>query len=422
MKLGTLLSAFGVVLFTYHADAAQMSSYCYAPLSDLSKIEGKNIEKRMPIASVSKMVTAYWAVKDRGAQYRFQTLMYITPVGEDIYDLHMQGSRDPYFGAEQLHHVISNLNEKGIKKIRKFTYDENFKFVWFIDDEESNTRLAYGFYDNYDPRPNRVYQELQKYNSFLQGYDETRDKAQKRNIKLLENIEFTVETFEYLPAKEFVAPSQHTKIFSVNSVPLQTLLKEMNRNSNNHAANQIFEHMGSASKFSSFIENALGLKSQDIVMLNGSGDRVNTAQGPRYNESSCLGMLKILADLHTTLSEQNSSLSQIATVIGTDPGSATNLYSNDTLFDGVIAKTGTVNPAVTLAGLISTQNGPYLFMYNVDPQRAFSHGRQIIRQELSELMRDLGGKVRLKGRGFTFVSFDNKSFSEVIPVNAGAMP
>lgn len=415
MKVGSLFALASLVIFTAQAKAAKLSSSCYAPLNAPDQIKGENVEKRIPIASVSKLVTSYWAVKAKGTSYRFQTVIYVTQVSGDVYDIHVQGSRDPYFGAEQLHYTISELNKRGIKKVRNLSYDQNFKFYWFLDDTESNKHIAVGFYLNSDPSPLLVQKQLRAFKSLTQGYEETRNKARQRGIKMVDKIEFSVESFQPISVPDF-KPAGNTKSYVVNSVKLTNLLKEMNRNSNNHAANQIFEHLGSDKTFGNFIDNKLSLKSKDIVMLNGSGDRVDTPNGPLYNSASCEAMLKILVDLHKTMKEQGGTIADVATVVGTNPGSATQLYKNGTTYGAVAAKTGTVNPAVTLGGLISTKKGQYVFMFNVAPKGSFGGGRAIIRNKLTQLINDLGGPVNLKASPFSFISFDDRSFSELNPM------
>lgn len=416
MQLGIRwLAMFVAIVSSFSGVAAwgaRLSSYCYAPINDLTRIRGENIDERIPVASVSKLITAHWAVRSKGVNYRFQTLAHLTPVDRQTYDLHMQGSRDPYMGAEQLHYMISELNRRGIKRIRNFTFDQNFKFFWFADDPESNRNIAVGFYVNTDPSPQTVRNQLRAYSELTRGYQETRKKALDRGLRMVENPEFSIENIEPLNAGDF-QPRLDTRTFVVNSVRLANLLKEMNRNSNNHAANQIFEHLGSSRAFQSFIDQTLQLKREDVVMLNGSGDRVDTANGARYNEASCSAMLKIMADLHNSLAEQGSAFSRVATVIGTNPGNATNLYKLSLTDGAVIAKTGTVNPSVSLGGLMSTKKGLYLFMINVNPRGSFGGGRQIIRDRLNDLVNDLGGPVSLNAQPFSFISFDSRSFVEL---------
>ncbi len=408
------LSAFGKV-----------GSTCYVPLNDPNNIKGENIDERLPIASVSKLITSYRAIKEKNLSYRFQTVFYLSQVGDSLYDLHIQGSRDPYFGAERMHYTISELNKRRITKIRNLTFDENFKFFWSIDDKEKNKSLAGGFYVAQDPVPEKVKSQLKAF-YFIEGYEETFKRALKNDIKMIENPKFSVQSIQFLSRNDFkYEPIRMSNTFVVNSTPLVNLLKEMNRNSNNHAANQIFEHLEAEKKFSQFLIESLNLDMKSVLMLNGSGDRVDTSSGPKYNEASCVAMLKILIDLHKTLVEQKSSLAKVATVIGSNEGTATALYNTNITFDAVIAKTGTVDPAVTLGGLASTEKGLVFFMFNMKTEgtaQSWNAGRAAIKKKLLELLNSFDGGVSLNARAFSFISFDNKSFSELdIPATGGKL-
>jgi D-alanyl-D-alanine carboxypeptidase len=398
---------------------AQEGYSCFVPLNDPTNIQGDNIDMKLPIASTSKVITSFWAVKEKGVNYRFPTVFYTSKVGNDLYDLHIQGSRDPLFGVERMHYVISELNKKGITKIRNLTFDENFKFFWSIDDPKLNKSLAEGFYLPRDPVPDKVKAQLKAF-PLLNTYADTYQKGLAAGIKMVPNPVFTVQSIDYESIADFKAdPVENEVIYTAFSAPLANLLKEMNRNSNNHAANQIFEHMkAEEGKFSTFLEKSLDLDDKSITMLNGSGDRYETANGPTYNEASCTGMLKVLMALHQTLLDQKSSLTKIATVIGSNQGTPTSLYTNDKTYDTVVAKTGTVNPAVTLAGMASTKKGLVFFMFNMKTKgtnASWNAGRAAIRKKLTDLMTSFGGGVRLNAKAFTFLSFDNQSFSDMIP-------
>lgn len=420
-----LLSAAAVLFFAQFGFAANVSSSCYVPLNDPKNIKGENIDVRLPIASVSKLITSYWAAQAKTLQYRFQTVFYMNEVGQNLYDLHIQGSRDPYFGAERLHYAISELNKRGITKVRNLTFDQNFKFFWSIDDKVDNKSLASGFFLARDPVPDKVLSQLKAFSKLTQGYQETFDRAAKNGIKMVEKADFTVQSFSYLSTEEFkYDSSKMSKTFVVHSTPLENLLKEMNRNSNNHAANQIFEHLEAEGKFSQFVLKNLGLDTNSVIMLNGSGDRVDTAQGARYNEATCSAMLKILMGFHLNLVSQKSSLDKVATVIGTNDGTATALYNNDKTFDSVIAKTGTVNPSVTLGGMASTEKGLVFFMFNMKTNgtgKSWRDGRAEIKKKLNQLVDAFDGGVRLKARSFSFISFDDKSFSDLIIPSTGEL-
>lgn len=418
-KLGFFIILAGFLVSHQQVNAAVLKSMCHIPADNLESIQGANINERLPIASVSKLITSHWIIKSKGLDYRFRTIIYINPLENDFYDLHFQGSRDPYFGAEKIHYMISELNKRGIKKIRNMTFDENFKFFWFADDTDGKIMkpIAVGFYVNSEPSKDVVLSQLKAYSNLTSGYGETLAKAKKLKLSMIENPEFLVQNIDFLSNSEFLQ-TQKTQVFSIASRDIRTVLKEMNRNSNNHAANQIFEHLGSAKAYSQFIKNTLNLTSNEILMRNGSGDRVDTAQGGRYNESTCSATLKIIIDLHTELQKNKSNLGQVATIIGTNSGNATSLYSNSKTNYSVVAKTGTVNPSIALGGYASTQKGLIYFMYIVNPEGNDSEARSIIKSQLTKLIENNGGPKPINGQSFSFFTADAQTFSDTKKVSS----
>ncbi|MCX7977748.1 MAG: D-alanyl-D-alanine carboxypeptidase, partial [Bdellovibrionaceae bacterium] len=201
--------------------------------------------------------------------------------------------------------------------------------------------------------------------------------------------------------------------------------KEMNRNSNNHAANQIFESFGGAERFAESIRERLSLTSNEIKMLNGSGDRVDLENGFTYNKATCSAILHILRDLRLLLKAEGLDLADVMAVAGVDNTSTTGrLYGNDVTAGSLIAKTGTVNPATTLAGLVTTNNGDYFFMYNMategrtaaEIREDWRDARAIIRQKITNFIREEKGGRPIKYKSIQFFEIDPLSALQEIPL------
>ncbi len=73
-------------------------SYCYT--NERGELEGKNVELRIRLASVSKLITSLWAVDQLGPDYRFETKLFIKNG-----HLHIKGSYDPFFGNEKAYYL-----------------------------------------------------------------------------------------------------------------------------------------------------------------------------------------------------------------------------------------------------------------------------------------------------------------------------
>lgn len=389
------------------ANAASMRSSCRMKAGAPQTISGKAVNERLPIASVSKIMTSWWIVSSRGLQYRFETKFHIISLEDGRFDVHIEGARDPYFGKESLHFAVSELNKLGIKEIRNLTFDENFKFFRDV----TSSSVAHGFYTPSSPSPSRVLSELNAMGSLTSGYEATFKRAQARKISMVKSPALAVETISFRSKSTYDELPDST--FVMRSAPLLTLLKEMNRNSNNHAANQIFEHLGGAEAFREYVLSRLGIDQNDLLFYNGSGDRVDLPTGKAYNEATCAATLKIIDALRVDLAKEKKKLEHVLAVIGRDTTStAHKIYKNSLTTGSVLAKTGTVNPAVTLGGLAHTKSGDYVYMFNAKTTGGsdWTNGRNLIRSNLLSLIRQLGGAKPIQySAPPAFLSFDNDS-------------
>ena len=151
-----IFSVLGVSKLTF---AAALESFCHS-LAHVEKnkpsqdtyIQGQDIDDVLPIASVTKIVTSWWALSAKGKDYRFTTLVHVAENEDHSFNIHLQGARDPFFGKETLHFLISELNRNNITKIKKLTFDENFKFFWNV----TSGKIATGEYTLDAPRPRLV--------------------------------------------------------------------------------------------------------------------------------------------------------------------------------------------------------------------------------------------------------------------------
>lgn len=408
-----------LLFLSLDAYAAKLSSYCYLPDLPNAKIQGENFNKKLPIASVSKIMTSYWSLKMAHADYKFPTKIYAQEAkraGE--FNIHIEGSRDPYFGKESLFYVISKLNEKGIEKIDRLTFDENFKFFWNITAKD----VAQGHYSTNAPSPDEVTGQLNKLKNpknLTREYKGIYKYLASVGIKLSPRVDLKVRNISFV-SKKAMDLSDYQEYAPMLSTPLHVLLKEMNRNSNNHAANQIFEFFGGAQRFMPFINRTLGLKSRDIEFHNGSGDRLDSNAGAAYNSATCSAVLKIMKSLKDTLHEQHLDMEDIMPVAGMEQNTLER-FSNDTTENSLVGKTGSVSQARTLAGLLSTKNGNIFFMYNymingtnADRLRA----TKAILKHITSLIKANGGGTDINPEHVKFISFDDDSFSN-LPLTSG---
>ncbi len=408
-------------LVSLSAMAAKNASYCSLDGNNPSaQIEGIHANERLPIGSVSKLVTTYWALSALKPSFKFATRIYIMPIADkdsSTVDIHFEGSRDPYFGKESLHYLISELNKMKIFNVRNLTFDSNFKFFWNVSGGQTMSpgmpSVETGYYGPDAPSADTVTTELKKFRKNLAyGYATTRNHLNKLGLQLETNARLSAQNIKFVPSEEFTAPENSIvrMIYSSSIIPL---LKEMNRNSNNHSANQIFEYLGGAEKFQEFI-NQDGLSDNQILFVNGHGNRKNIdVLEAVYNEASCEAILKILSQLRVKLQAMNMDMDDVLAVPGVDQNSTLGAYEKKSYADSLAAKTGTIGPAVTLAGMLLSNDGPIYFMYNMATEgtrRDWSKARSAIAVQLSGLAKKSNGGIPFDSQQVKFVAFDPELF------------
>jgi D-alanyl-D-alanine carboxypeptidase len=399
-------------------EAPILQTYCYSDPKNFKNIQGLNIDTKFPVASVSKLVTSYWAISAKGPQFVYLSVVNVTPIGNGEFDLHIQGSHDPYFGQEKLHYMISKLNEKGVTKIRHLTFDENFTYLKELDIERDPTKEHHNFpWKNYyvDPvGPDRTLAELRK------GLTDTYAFSVKRlgaaGVKLLPKVSFSVKDIAYVNSNQFTKAAV-THSYAIRSAPLYKLLKEMNRNSNNFAAVEIFKMLGGREKFAPFIKQQLGLGPDAIDFYEGSGNRA--ADEPVYNQATCRSLLAVFHELNLVMQKYSLDLDDVVSVMG-EEGLVNHgfPYVNDANDGSGVAKTGTSAASITLGGMLNTKPQRMYFMYSVHPPLFIESAKRAARMLIGGYVRALSNKFRdyMTDFGYqktAFVSFDKSSFDEL---------
>ena len=173
---------------------------------DSREVLGKNLDERLPIASVSKVYTSLMAVTSFNLEHKFFTQIYVTAAPGGAYDVHLQGSRDPYFNKFKMHMIISRLNEMKVTKIRNLTFDENVKYLHETDTSRgfrAGTTYVNPLILKADlefPSPKLVASELQQLTLILQSYKDSFKLAAANGIKLFNNPSFKVLKISFLPS------------------------------------------------------------------------------------------------------------------------------------------------------------------------------------------------------------------------------
>jgi len=388
---------------------AKIITQCSSQGTQGNVVGSENIDNQYTIASVSKVFTSLWAAEKLGLNYRYPTQIYITDLGNDLYDVHLRGSVFPYFDRTMFYFLIGELNKRGIKKINHLTYDENFEYGSIIRTKDD---LAHS---NGEQSETDIMKELRSDVTQLKSnYKVFLKKTQPLvKIDLPDSVQLSVKDIHAQSMKEF-NPNNTTSTFILRSSEMHRVLKELNRNSNNFAADKVFERLSRTQKFNDFLTKSIKVDDKEFNFINGSGYPEIIDGKKIYNSATCRTVIEMMKKLMTLSNQQGFGLRYILPVAGFDAeadgdSTVTNIYLTPITQGALIAKTGTVDGSVSLAGTVLTNNDLVYFHAT-----ATSGGYNDIKKFLSDLYDDHGGKKEIENyTPKAFVPFDEKSIEEV---------
>lgn len=367
-----------------------------------SKIQGTQTNTLFEIASVSKVVTSYWSLRGLGPNYRFSTHIFVTPVSGRVVDVHIQGARDPFWGRQLTHFLFSELNRKGIQQIRHLSFDENFDFRWAVVTDNTET---------IHPTPTEITDSLARHIRDLSSeYRRTQQEASALGVNMLKSVSLHAQSISFLAKADF-KPTSSTSSFQLRSAPLARYLKEMNVVSNNQVADRLFELMGGAGYFRSFLQADMKMDDRDIQFINGSGNVIIASNGNKdYNKATCETIVRILYRMNGLLkTNYQMSLKDVMAVSGSDGGTLSPRF--DPIPNSMVAKTGTVDPAVTLTGVLSAGQGEVYFgvFADTDSESDWETARDMVRDRVMDLFKLFGGRKTFAYAARDFLPFDQYS-------------
>ncbi len=384
----------------------KMITQCSSEGTDGAVTGSSNMHSQFPIASVSKVFTSLWALEKLGATYRYPTQVYLTKLNSGSYDVHLRGSVFPYFDRTMFYFLITALNKRGITKIDNLTYDENFEYGSIIRD---NKDLAH---KNGTQSETEIMQQLRadvtnlktNYRSFL---NQTQSLVK---LKLPTSVNLTIHDIHATSMSQF-NKDETTGSFMLRSSELHRVLKEMNRNSNNFAADKIYERLARTQKFSDYLSKSIGADANEFNFVNGSGYPTIVNGVKTYNSATCNTVVEVNKKLFKAAAAQNFGLRYILPVTGLDTDSdstVTQIYSSNLTTGALVAKTGTISQSVSLAGAVLTQDNLIYFHAT-----ATTGDYQQIKNFVSSLIKNNGGKATIDNyKPQAFLPFDEKSISE----------
>lgn len=288
-------------------------------------------------ASLVKLATSLVALKKLGANYRFQTRVFLE--GEIDSKGTLQGvlyvvGNDPTFGDAGAGLIGKQLQERGIKRLNELSVSPEFYFNFSNSPEESAGRLS---------------------------------KALK-----LGN-----------PKTMISAESRGQQIMVVNSNPLSDMLLYMNARSSNFMADKISALFGGAQGVQQFLVDELKLPAQQVTIA--------TPSGREHNRMTPRDLLTVIRALVEETKRQGLDPADIMPVASDDAGTLRRRFAGTELEGAVIGKTGTLTAEVdggmaSLAGLVYTQDaGPVAFVI-LDQGNRIAENRELEDQLLTEVI------------------------------------
>lgn len=355
------------------------TSFCF--IDRQGNLKGLNVEKILPIASLSKIITSLASLRHYGKAYhQFKTTISYSA---EMNAIHIESNGDPTLSDEKIWLMISKINEWQIKKIKKLTFNERFYFMPYL---YRNPQFEYRRIEGnitkvgpYIPFPAQTQVYLHYYLN-TENYSTLIKKQllemSEENSQINKNLSFNVEEISLIKTNP-LSHAADLQQFSFNSLPLIHILKYMNSVSNNPITDIMHYDIGGTIEVNDSLRGIL--PAEDLKLMawySGSGlpltSTTSSSSLRQVNLLSCRGMLfvkqhfKNLVDA-LTLDEAfnlprpfdpfSSGLLKSLPVSGQE-GTIRNYSEFTNIFVG---KTGTLRDAKLLTTFISTHTGTRLF-------------------------------------------------------------
>lgn len=412
------------VLNKVRAHSGQHSA-CYLEPGAKPELKGVNVEKQVRLASVTKLLTSYWVVSRLGPRYQFKTNFIWDPTTAELF---IQGSRDPFFGRRRLLLLISDLSRLGIRQINKVYFDKNFRYFQAVESPSTyHTEITQ---NGGVSRATVVKQLMHLMNTRNWGredrsqYDSFRKTASVLGVKTLAASELNLKVLEVSPADTNPLEGRNgLESYTSQSPQVMNYLKILNMHSMNYPADELFYRFGGRQSFAKFLVEKLNFDESDARVFTGSGLPFRASGERSDTTTSCDVMIKVLVDMRAELAKYNLDLPDIMMIGGVDRGTLNGIYKQAPLRGAVVAKTGTLANALTLAGFINTNQGRVYFGVFFQTNQ-IAQARTARNQAVLRIAKQHGGTKPLKPRnGFQFVSFgpysnlkkNNPSASAILP-------
>lgn len=387
-----ITAAFKNLNVKYGIGSLNEQSYCY---SSRGINEGYRIDALQRIASVSKLITTYFASETLDIHKKYKTKIYL---GKD--SMHIEGGNDPYFDADKLLLLFEALNKRGYKAFKNVTFNKAFLF-YNVSDRQVQvtpeiTRLRLSTY-------------LSSKNLTLLTYKwrESQLSAIRDDIRLSPKVPRIISTVvRYSEQNPLI--DENLVVYFHESKPLHSIVKSMNIESNNYIAQNVFNEASSIKHFND-VMNDIGINPASFKIFSGSGLPVMTNPGRLDNMSTCSTVLKIISLLPESLQKHNLRMSDVLAVSGKDNGTLAGRFSSfPDARNVVIAKTGTLRNTSSLAGVVMSEEiVPFVILnHTYDIENA----RKVQDMLVNRIISDVGGPNPISYERLPVFPWDNSNF------------
>lgn len=297
-------------------------------------IFGQNEGKRLhSAASLTKVATSLASLEVYGVNHQFETLVKRTGVVQNGIlqgDLVIEGGGDPFFVWEEAIALGNTLNALGIEQVKGDLIITGQFYMNYQRDAKTVSRLLAQALNH-----QLWSQQIQ------QQYQQLPPETPRPQIQISGNVVVGNNPQQVKKAKTII---RH------KSLPLKTILQQMNIYSNNQMAELLAQSLGGAQNVADIAAQTANFPSEEIQLMNGSGLGVDNRLSPR-------AVANMLKAIHEKLEQTGETIATILPVAGIDKGT----LRDRALPSGIAVKTGTLSNVSALAGVFPTKRHGFVY-------------------------------------------------------------
>ena len=383
-------------------------SFCYVT-EDEDKVRGINAAKTVRLASTMKLMTSLWALWKLGPDHRYKTVISYSKANSEI---HISGSRDPFFDRDRLYLLLSDLKRLGITRVQKLTADRNFFLNMNLSEFEYATGKTRKIYYQSEMHTEMVRTDESLIADLKNAFDtEVRSARygamrakQGGSVNLVADLEgFQVDQIGLSQTNNVKSRADVIQYVAL-SRPLQNDIKIMNLLSSNPYADELFHSLGGRKGFKTFLETRFEMGSHANGIFSGSGVELE-ATGRVDTTMNCAAFVSLVKALDVVMrSNLKASLDDVAMIAGVDSGT----WSHPS--QAFVVKTGTLtgagNRAKNLAGYANTKGEGRVYFGIFIQTENLGQAANGIREIAADISRNFGGTNKIVRAPFKFDTLD----------------